>query len=330
MEMINVKVDEVNGVLVTTSNRVAEELGVRHDNLLDKIDEYLNRFNSPELSGQFYIPCFYRAKNGRKVRNYLITKKGIAQLIGGYSSAVERAFELNVAYINKFDEMEKIINSGKQLSIEYPAKKDLEVRTFRNCQIMEIRQLCQLTGFSRESIAFNARLLKATVLKHRELMEYKNENGENLRRVANLVILYKNQVIKVCQVMGCYEEVKDIIENYFKVDNKIPYKKEEVKVERKNRHTIQELELILKASDLLNEKYQKEYVAEYIIEEIMGNDFFNNYYISKTAVITKAHIQELNPEQRKILQKKIETNKMYGQLGTKAKNMVDCILGKEV
>ena len=309
MEMINVKIDEINGVLVTTSNRVAEELGVRHDNLLDKIDEYLNRFNSPELSGQFYIPCFYRAKNGRKVRNYLITKKGIAQLIGGYSSAVERAFELNVAYINKFDEMEKIINSGKQLSIEYPAKKDLEVRTFRNCQIMEIRQLCQLTGFSRESIAFNARLLKATVLKHRELMEYKNENGENLRRVANLVILYKNQVIKVCQVMGCYEEVK---------------------VERKNRHTIQELELILKASDLLNEKYQKEYVAEYIIEEIMGNDFFNNYYISKTAVITKAHIQELNPEQRKILQKKIETNKMYGQLGTKAKNMVDCILGKEV
>lgn len=119
MEMINVKIDEINGVLVTTSNRVAEELGVRHFHLLNKIEEYLSRFNSHELSCQFYIPSNYKSKNGRTVKNYLITKKGIAQLIGGYSSAVERAFELNVAYINKFDEMEKMIYSGKQLPINY-------------------------------------------------------------------------------------------------------------------------------------------------------------------------------------------------------------------
>lgn len=108
--MLNVQIERVNGILVTTSNRVAEELGILHKDLLEKIDNYLSRFNSAELSAQFYIPSIYRAKNGRKVRNYLITKKGIAQLIGGYSSAVEKAFELNVAYINKFDEMEKILN----------------------------------------------------------------------------------------------------------------------------------------------------------------------------------------------------------------------------
>lgn len=119
MEMINVKIDEINGLLVTTSNRVAEELGVRHFHLLNKIEEYLNRFNSHELSCQFYILSNYKSKNGRTVKNYLITKKGIAQLIGGYSSAVERAFELNVAYINKFEEMEKMIYSGKQLPINY-------------------------------------------------------------------------------------------------------------------------------------------------------------------------------------------------------------------
>lgn len=33
-------------------------------------------------------------------------------MIGGYSSAVEKAFELNVAYINKFEEMEKQIPIG--------------------------------------------------------------------------------------------------------------------------------------------------------------------------------------------------------------------------
>lgn len=123
MEMISVKIDEVNGVLVTTSNRVAEELGVNHKHLLEKIDDYVDKFKRAETSAfinDFYIPSSYKVNsNRRSYRNYLITKKGIAQLIGGYSSAVERAFELNVAYINKFDEMEKIIYSGKQLPINY-------------------------------------------------------------------------------------------------------------------------------------------------------------------------------------------------------------------
>ncbi len=119
MNNLIVKVENVNGVLVTTSNRVAEELGVRHDNLIVKIEDYLSKFNSPELSGQFYIPSNYKALNGRIVKNYLITKKGIAQLIGGYSSAVEKAFDLNVAYINRFEEMEKQLQNQFQIPTSF-------------------------------------------------------------------------------------------------------------------------------------------------------------------------------------------------------------------
>jgi len=107
MEELKITIENIKGTLVTTSNRVAEELGVQHKHLLDKIDDYISKFNSAELSAQFYIPSEYKTLNGRTVRNYLITKKGIAQVIGGYSAAVERAFELNVAYINRFDEMER-------------------------------------------------------------------------------------------------------------------------------------------------------------------------------------------------------------------------------
>lgn len=114
MQNLMVQVENINGVLVTTSNRVADELEVEHKHLLEKIDDYLSKFNSAELSAQFYIPSNYISKNGRTVRNYLITKKGIAQLIGGYSSAVSKAFDLNVAYINKFEEMEA------KLSIKAP------------------------------------------------------------------------------------------------------------------------------------------------------------------------------------------------------------------
>lgn len=113
MNELLVTVEKINGILVTTSNRVAEELGVEHRNLLAKIDDYVERFGGAKLSADFYIPSEYTHPQNKQVyRNYLITKKGIAQLIGGYSSAVEKAFELNVAYINRFEEMEKQISTG--------------------------------------------------------------------------------------------------------------------------------------------------------------------------------------------------------------------------
>lgn len=116
-----VKVENVNGTLVTTSNRVAEELDVSHKNLLAKIDEYIKKFN--KINGSkgvaessaypdFYIPSEYiHPQNKQKYRNYLITEKGIAQLIGGYSAAVPIAFELNVAYINEFERMKNELNT---------------------------------------------------------------------------------------------------------------------------------------------------------------------------------------------------------------------------
>ena len=80
---LKVKIEKVNGVLVTTSNRVAEELGVNHRDLLEKIDGYINKFGAAELSAGFYIPSEYvHPQNKQSYRNYLITEKGIAQLIG--------------------------------------------------------------------------------------------------------------------------------------------------------------------------------------------------------------------------------------------------------
>nr|DAN35349.1 MAG TPA: regulatory protein [Caudoviricetes sp.] len=117
MNLIKVNIENINGVLVTTSNRVSEELGVLHKDLLEKIDGYSSKFNSAELSAQFYIPHSYKDRSGKRNRSYLITEKGIAQLIGGYSAAVPKAFDLNVAYINKFEEMKETLRKQKTLSI---------------------------------------------------------------------------------------------------------------------------------------------------------------------------------------------------------------------
>ena len=118
MNELNVKVENANGILVITSNRVAEELGVEHKNLLGKIEAYIEKFakaeslafgEKPEFT-EFYIPSTYTIEgNFKNYKNYLITEKGIAQLIGGYSSAVPKAFDLNVAYINEFERMRKAL-----------------------------------------------------------------------------------------------------------------------------------------------------------------------------------------------------------------------------
>lgn len=110
MEKFKVTVINVNGILVTTSNKVAEGLEVEHRSLLRKIDEYVKKFGSTKLCSEFYIESTFKNR-GKEYRNYLITKKGIAQLVGGYSAAVEKAFGLNVAYINRFEEMEQIIRN---------------------------------------------------------------------------------------------------------------------------------------------------------------------------------------------------------------------------
>lgn len=125
MNKLIVKVEKVKDILVTTSNRVAMELGVRHDNLLIKIDNYITKFSSPILSGQFYIASDYKTKDGRTTRNYLITEKGIAQLVGGYSSAVAKAFDLNVAYINEFERMKQELSKPKLPNTYLEALKEL-------------------------------------------------------------------------------------------------------------------------------------------------------------------------------------------------------------
>ena len=74
MGKLIVKVENVNGVLVTTSNRVAKELGVEHKDLLEKIDGYIEKFMKAESSAlveEFYISSFYSVDgNFKKYRNY--------------------------------------------------------------------------------------------------------------------------------------------------------------------------------------------------------------------------------------------------------------------
>ena len=205
-----VKIENINGILVTTSNRVAKELGVEHKNLLIKIDEYINKFNSAELSAQFYIPSNYISSNRRTVRNYLITKKGVAQLVGGYSSAVEKAFNLNVAYINEFERMENALKNNKipqkfsealmiaakiQAEKEELEKKNEELKKYEKFVNFKFKTenfvstKIAAKGFNTTSHKLNLLLEECGIL---EKVQYKDSDGKN-RNCYNLTEKYKNK-----------------------------------------------------------------------------------------------------------------------------------------
>ena len=282
MEMIKVNVENVKGILVTTSNRVAEELGVRHDNLLSKIDEYIEKFNSPETSGQFdimknfidktsnfnsaelsaqfYIPHNYKDRSGKTNRNYLITQKGIAQLIGGYNASVPIAFALNVAYINEFERMRKELQGKRPMtrkmeSIRNEITLDNKL-TYHGTPVLITRQLNKLVGYD---ISLKLSKVKGrSILRNEKVKELKKENAILSNQLTYTAIYYEKNLKELLQKIKELREFKDKITEYF-ISNEI-----ETRLQQDSNN----IEISLKLPDNITDTAVKERISIGILEKM--------------------------------------------------------------
>jgi len=117
-------IENLDGVLIVDSRKLAKKLKIEHFNLLIKIDGYVERFGNLKLSHEFYIESTFESR-GKQYKHYLITEMGIAQLIGSYSSAVKVAFDLNVEYIQEFKIMKDSLNKINDVLIEEKDEKKI-------------------------------------------------------------------------------------------------------------------------------------------------------------------------------------------------------------
>ena len=246
MEMIKVNVENVKGILVTTSNRVAEELGVSHKHLLEKIEGYIKRFMKAETSAlgentgnvakpeslsfgenldftEFYIPSSYKVKgNFKNYKNYLITQKGIAQLIGGYNASVPIAFALNVAYINEFERMRKELQGKRPMtrnmeSIRNEITLDNKL-TYHGTPVLITRQLNKLVGYD---ISLKLSKVKGrSILRNEKVKELKKENAILSNQLTYTAIYYEKNLKELLQKIKELREFKDKITEYF-ISNEI-------------------------------------------------------------------------------------------------------------
>ena len=100
--------------LVVSSRTVAKELGKRHDAVLRDIKNILKN-QSPQICGdleKLIIPSTYIDSKKRNYKEYLLTKDGFTL----YMFNIQGYQDFKIAYIQKFNEMEKLINSREQLT----------------------------------------------------------------------------------------------------------------------------------------------------------------------------------------------------------------------
>ena len=284
MEMIKVNVENVKGILVTTSNKVAEELGVRHDNLIQKIEEYIEKFMKAETSAlgentgnvakpeslgfgenldftEFYIPSSYKVKgNFKNYKNYLITQKGIAQLIGGYNASVPVAFALNVAYINEFERMRKELQGKRPMtrkmeSIRNEITLDNKL-TYHGVPILITRQLNKLVGYD---ISLKLSTVKGrSVLRNEEIKALKRENAILSNQLTYTAIYYQKNLEELLKKIKELRAFKDKITEYF-ISNEI-----ETRLQQESNN----IEIALKLLDNITDTAVKERISIGILEKM--------------------------------------------------------------
>ena len=100
---MNITIQENNKYdLVVSSRVIAKELEKRHDHVIRDLEKILE---TPNV-GSLIIPSFYRTQGQkREYKEYLLTKDGFIL----YMFNIQGYQDFKFAYINRFNEMEKLI-----------------------------------------------------------------------------------------------------------------------------------------------------------------------------------------------------------------------------
>lgn len=237
--------------LVLDSREVAKMLGKEHKHLLRDIAKNVKYLIETKIGlNEFFIKTQYKDKINRTLTRYDITKKGcefLAHKLTGKKGAIFTA-----TYINKFHEMEQALKEQKKLPFS-----EVKPTTWRGTPVMEVSELEKLTGIDRCLIHTNLRKDKIT-LRHRDFLEYKEENSNNYYASASFVsLLFKEVVIWICKKYGVYEKYKDFLENYFKEVKEIEYKNREYGLEHLRSEANKLKQKLLKEQFLITEKIQE-------------------------------------------------------------------------
>jgi Rha family phage regulatory protein len=138
---------------LTTSRKVAEIFGKRHDHVLRDIENL--KIDAPK---KFTAPNFgvssYKDKSGKKSKEYLITKNGLSLLAMGFTGA--KALQFKISFIEAFDQMQEIITKrlyGEGVTLseirkKVPNQQSLNFIGEEDCRMYLLSEVLKYLGYS--------------------------------------------------------------------------------------------------------------------------------------------------------------------------------------
>ena len=106
-EIMNLGIENKDGILVVSSRIVAEGLSKRHDNVLRDLDNILTHSEMSAL----ILPSNYTDNKGEIRREYLLTKDGFLL----YMFSIRGYEEFKLAYIREFDRMKEELEKQNKI-----------------------------------------------------------------------------------------------------------------------------------------------------------------------------------------------------------------------
>lgn len=97
-------IELVNGVLVVSSRKVAENFGKEHKNVIAKISEISNEIQPAEKSARYFIPSEYTDTKGENRKEFLLSRDGFSLIVMGFTGT--KALQWKMKYIEAFNKME--------------------------------------------------------------------------------------------------------------------------------------------------------------------------------------------------------------------------------
>lgn len=106
-EIMNLGIENKDGILVVSSRIIANGLGKRHDNVLRDLDNILTHSEMSAL----ILPSNYTDNKGEIRREYLLTKDGFLL----YMFSIRGYEEFKLAYIREFDRMKEELEKQNKI-----------------------------------------------------------------------------------------------------------------------------------------------------------------------------------------------------------------------
>ncbi len=156
--------------LVVSSRVVAKELGKRHKNVIRDLEQILV---GSDLS-RLILPSNYKDSKNRNYKEYLLTKDGFTL----YMFNIQGYQDFKMAYISRFNEMEKKLQRKEQLAINF-----------------------QSDDFEKDIIQLKAKAnaMKREILERRFILDEKLQLLEKTGLTNHMDVYRVNGKIYICQ-----------------------------------------------------------------------------------------------------------------------------------